>query len=212
MNIDEITGIILSGQTARDVQTDVGPSEIGGCPRRVWHRLQGTPVTNPDTLQLAARMGTAIHAWIEKQFTRHDPFGERFLLETEVEAFGIRGHVDCFDTHLGEVIDWKTTTKKNLSRFPSAQQRTQVQLYGLLMEANGFPVNDVSLVCIARDGNERDIRVHSEPFDRSVGEAGLAWLEGVKRGKPDPVERVSFCRDYCPFYDASGAIGCEGGA
>ncbi len=30
----------------RSKQTQVGPSEIGGCRRKVWYRLQGQPETN----------------------------------------------------------------------------------------------------------------------------------------------------------------------
>jgi len=49
---------------SRSVQTQVGPSEIGGCARKVWYRLNSQPVTNDNELKLAAIMGTAIHGSI----------------------------------------------------------------------------------------------------------------------------------------------------
>ena len=120
----------------RSLQTLVGPSEIGGCARRVWHRVNGTEVTNPDTLRLAAIMGTAIHSLIESVFA-----GDyRYRIETEVLVDDVTGHIDLIDTKTNTVWDWKTTTKKSLTYFPSEQQRAQVHLYGYLANANGIQV------------------------------------------------------------------------
>ena len=49
---------------ARSNQTQVGPSELGGCRRKVWYRLNWRDATNDNELKLAAIMGTAIHAEI----------------------------------------------------------------------------------------------------------------------------------------------------
>ena len=133
MEISEVLAIIGGSKTARDFQKEVGPSEVGGCRRKVWHRLQGTEPMN-ETYRLAAWMGTAIHKGIERAFDVADPFSERYLRETEVAHDGLMGHVDCYDKETRTLIDWKTTSKKNLRYFPSQQQRTQVHLYGLLME------------------------------------------------------------------------------
>ena len=54
---------------------------------------------------------------------------------------------------LDDVIDWKTSKVRNLSYFPSTQQRWQVQTYGYLLAKNGHDVKRVSLVAIARDGS-----------------------------------------------------------
>ena len=56
---------VLHSQDAsrdRSTQTEVGPSEIGGCRRKVWYRLNAQPHTNENQSKLAAIMGTAIHA------------------------------------------------------------------------------------------------------------------------------------------------------
>lgn len=211
MEISEVLEIIGGSKTARDLQTEIGPSQIGGCRRKVWHQLQGTETLNK-TYRLAAWMGTVLHRGIERAFDVADPFSERYLRETEVMHNGLKGHVDLYDKQDRAVIDWKTTKKKNLRFFPSHQQRTQVHLYGMLMEANGFPVDRVQLIAIARDGNENDVVSHSEPYDAKVAAAGVEWLEDVKgRGSaPDPEQRVTFCRDYCEFYDPTGEKGCEG--
>jgi CRISPR/Cas system-associated exonuclease Cas4 (RecB family) len=193
---------------ARSNQVQIGPSELGGCRRKVWYRLNDQMQTNINELKLAAIMGTAIHAEIEKALADN----KDVLIETEVEYNGMKAHVDCFVPGTGDVIDWKTSKVRNLSYFPSTQQRWQVQLYGYLLAKNGYAVNRVSLVAIARDGDERDVKVHTEDYDESIALEALGWLAAVKEAKeaPAPEKDASYCQFYCKFYDASGQMGCVG--
>jgi len=206
---------VLHSQDAsrdRSTQTEVGPSEIGGCRRKVWYRLNEQPHTNENQSKLAAIMGTAIHATIEEAITKLDPEAKDYLVETEVSYDGMKAHVDLFVPSTGAVIDWKTSKIKNLGYFPSNQQRWQVQLYGYLLSKNGYQVNTVNLVAIARDGEEKDVKVHSEPYDETMAHAALLWLENVKNSKelPPAEKDASFCKSYCQYYDASGELGCTG--
>jgi CRISPR/Cas system-associated exonuclease Cas4 (RecB family) len=197
---------------SRSKQKKVGPSEIGGCRRKVWYRLNDQPETNDDLSKLAAIMGTAIHAEIEKAIQAADPTGKKYMVETEVEYGDIKAHVDLFVPETGDVIDWKTSKVRNLSYFPSLQQRWQVQVYGYLLAKNGYAVNRVSLCAIARDGDERDVKVHTEDYDESIALEALGWLAAVKEAvdAPAPEKDASFCKSYCQFYDASGQMGCVG--
>jgi len=197
----------------RSKQRQVGPSEIGGCRRKVWYRLQGQPETNDNQSKLAAIMGTAIHAAIEDAITTLDPEGKDYLVESEVAYGDLKAHVDLYIPAIGAVIDWKTSKIKNLSFFPSVQQRWQVQVYGYLITKSGKGiVNTVSLVAIARDGDEKDVKVHTEPYDEKVALEALSWLANVKAMEtiPEPEKDVSFCRLYCQYYDESGEMGCVG--
>jgi len=193
---------------SRSTQVQIGPSEIGGCRRKVWYRLNNQPETNDNELKLAAIMGTAIHAEIERALSDN----KDVLIETEVEYNGMKAHIDCFVPGTGDVIDWKTSKIRNLSYFPSTQQRWQVQLYGYLLAKNGYAVNRVSLVAIARDGDERDVKVHTENYDEAIALEALGWLAAVKEAKevPAPEKDASYCQFYCKFYDASGQMGCVG--
>lgn len=212
MNRDEILQLILGGESKRSAQKQIGPSQIGGCQRKAWSQINNMPKTNPDTLRLAAWMGTAIHKAIEHRFTDVDPFMQRYLREVEVEYDGLMGHVDCYDKVDQEVIDWKTTTKRYLSGFPSDQQIMQVQLYGWLLSANGYPVQTVTLVGIARDGNETHVVQKSLPYDPAVAATGIAWLRETEQmtEPPEPGKHVRFCKDYCSYYDPTGDVGCPG--
>ena len=193
----------------RSNQVQIGPSELGGCRRKVWYRLNDQPETNDNELKLAAIMGTAIHGAIESALDGQ----EDLMIETEVEYNGMKAHIDLFIPSSGDVVDWKTVKKQNLSYFPSQQQRWQVQVYGYLLDKSGKgKPQRVNLVAIPRDGDERDIKVHSEDYDEAVALEALSWLEAIKESgeAPSPERDESYCKFYCKYYDASGELGCVG--
>ena len=194
---------------ARSTQVQIGPSELGGCRRKVWYRLNNQPETNNNELKLAAIMGTAIHSAIESALADN----KEVLLEQTVEYDGMKAHVDCFIPSTGDVVDWKTVKTKNLAYFPSQQQRWQVQVYGYLISKSGLgKVQTVNLVAIPRDGDERDILVHSEPYDEAIALEALNWLSAIRTltEAPAPEKDENYCKHYCKYFDASGEMGCVG--
>lgn len=191
--------VAVDNARPRSLQTAIGVSSLGGCRREVWHQLQGHTGQARGT-RLPAIMGTAIHNSIEQAFAGQD----RYLIEHRVELDDLPpATIDCYDTLENEVIDWKTTKKSNLDYFPSTQQRWQVQVYGYLMTQSGYEVSNVTLVAIPRDGNENDIKVHTEPFDRAVAVEALNWLDDLTaRTEPPAPEKdaASWCSQFCDFY------------
>jgi hypothetical protein len=194
-----IQALVTKDQSrGRSTQVNVGPSEIGGCARRLWYRINRVEETNPNTLRLAAIMGTAIHTEIEKAMSGQ----EGIELEVEVEWNGTMGHIDCIDVASGAIWDWKTTTKSGLSYFPSKQYIEQIHIYAYIANKNGYDIKTVGLVALCRDGNELDIREHSEPYDEQIALESLARLQRIKEmfEPPAPEKEVSFCSKYCPFF------------
>ena len=222
LKVTDLNGLLSKSLNAwdknrdRSKQVEIGPSSLGDCRRKVYHLLQRTAVTNHDTESLAAILGTFIHAGVSDAIKREDPFGDNFLIEQEFEFGGIKGHCDLFIKDAGLVVDWKTTTKKNLRYFPSESQRWQVQVYGWLLEKNGYEVKQVSLVAIPRDGVMAEIRTHIEEYNPAIAETALVWLGEIKQNiadgapPPQPEKPVPYCFSYCDFYDPTGAIGCSG--
>jgi len=196
---------------ARSTQVEIGPSSIGDCRRRVWHEINQTPTVNYDTESLAAILGTFIHAGVSEAIKREDPFGDNFLIEQEFVHEGMKGHVDLFIKDQKMVVDWKTTTKKNLRYFPSEQQRMQVQIYGWLLQNNGHEVENVALVVIPRDGHMSEIRAHVEPYEPAIAEMGLKWLQEIREATeaPAPEKYPAYCALYCEYFDSSGVEGCS---
>ena len=200
-------------QRSRSVQVELGASSVGGCRRQAWHIINQTPKTNEDTESLAALLGTAIHSAVQEAMAAYDLFGDDFILEQAFETDELKGHADFYSRSHKLVVDWKTTSLKNLQKFPSAQQKMQVQLYGYLLNQNGYEVETVALCAIPRDGRMRDIKVWQAPYDEKVAQEGLAWIRDIKAmDSPPPPERSAafFCRDFCSYYDATGVIGCQG--
>ena len=200
-------------QRARSTQIELGASSVGGCRAQAWHIINQTPKINEGTESLAAILGTAIHNTVQEALQSYDLFGEDYLLEQGFETAELKGHCDFYSRKDKLVVDWKTTSLKNLSKFPSAQQKMQVQLYGYLLTKNGLEVETVALCAIPRDGRMRDIKVWQAPYDESVALEGLQWIAEIKamESAPPPERSAAFfCRDFCSYYDPSGKIGCTG--
>lgn len=217
MKIDELLVKTLTTYDAdrkRSQQTEVGVSQIGGCRRQVWHQLQRTPKEN-NTLKLPALMGTAIHKMIENAFTQTiKNEWKDYWLEEEFEKDGIKGHIDMYIPAIGAVIDWKTTKLRNLDYFPSKQQRWQVQLYGWLIKyAGASDPKTVTLVAIPRDGDERNIKIHTEEYNEAIALEAMEWYREVQNmTEPPAPERYAaqFCQHYCPYFgQACGGKGKE---
>ena len=90
----------------------------------------------------------------------------------------------------------------------------QVQIYGWLLSANGYEVENVALVAVPRDGEMAQIKTHVEIYDPKIAKQGLAWLVDVKalalssESPPAPEKDALFCVNYCSYYDATGEVGC----
>lgn len=198
---------------ARSEQVEIGASSIGGCRAQAWHIINQTPKTNERTETLAAILGTAIHSAIQEALLSFDVFGDDFLLEQEFTTPELKGHCDFYSREHKLVADWKTTSIKGLSKFPTRQQKIQVNLYGYLLRSNGLPVERVALVAIPRDGKMSDIIKWESEYDQALVDEGLAWLAEVKAMPTAPLpERPAkiFCAQYCSYYDPSGEVGCVG--
>lgn len=205
---------LVGNDKARDrsQQTEIGASSVYGCSRQAWSIIHQQEKVNKNTESLGAIMGTAIHATIAEAMKEADVFGDDFLIEQPFRTPDLKGHVDLYIKSTKTVVDWKTTTKKNMSRFPSEQQKMQVQLYGYLIEENGLPVETVSLCAIPRDGWMKDVKVWEAPYDRDTALAGIAWVRNLQTQAkaPAPERPRQFCKDFCEFYDVTGVDGCAG--
>jgi CRISPR/Cas system-associated exonuclease Cas4 (RecB family) len=196
----------------RSLQTEIGASSVYGCSRQAWSIIHKVEKTNRDTESLGAIIGTAVHAVLAEAMKEQDPFGDDFLIEQGFSTPDLKGHIDLYIKSAKTVIDWKTTTKKNMSKFPSEQQKMQVHLYGYLLEENGYEVENVALCAIPRDGWMKDVKVHIEPYDRETALQGIRWVRDLQNqvSPPKPEKHHNFCKDFCDFYDATGVNGCTG--
>lgn len=214
MEINEILKIALNDNDAnrpRSLQTEIGASSVYGCSRQVWSHINQIPRTNFNTDKLMAMFGTAMHEMIAGAMKDNDPFDD-YLIEEEFTAGILKGHIDLFIKSTKQVVDWKTVSKAKIKSgaWLDEQKIAQVQLYGYLLEENGYEVEWVSLVAIPRDGTMADIASYKEKYDRQKALAGIEWLQNIidQWEPPAPEKGAWFCSRYCQFYDATGAVGC----
>jgi len=215
----DIGGLLKSALTSYDdarertQQTEIGPSSVGGCARQAWNIIHKMPKTNFETETISATMGTAIHAVIAEGLQNINHFDD-FMIEFELSTPDIKGHIDFYSKSEKMLIDWKTVTLKKIQdgkRWVDKQKRMQVQIYGYLLEENGYPIENVALCAIPRDGwRFQDAVYHVEPYDRQIALEGINWVRQLKEAQvpPAPEETAFFCKNFCEFYDETGITGC----
>jgi CRISPR/Cas system-associated exonuclease Cas4 (RecB family) len=216
LDIEALVKAVVSRDTERSQQVDIGPSEVGLCRRKTWYRLRGQEATNAAPYRWSAFMGTAIHTGIEDAIAALDPEG--LDLVTEIEVTGVHngtrivGHVDLYVPEHALVLDWKTILKSKRRYFPTQSMRYQVHLYAWLLNQAGHEVTHVAVVGMCRDGNEDDFVVHCEPKSHTVLDAAFAWIDEAVGEAMPPADQTphQFCRRYCQYYDSAGVQGCAG--
>jgi hypothetical protein len=220
------------GNSARSLQKQIGPSEMGdACDRRVAYRLLETPEVNAAKDPWPAIVGTAVHWWMEAAVKTYEAAGAIKGWHTEISVhpdYIIKGHSDVYDARKHRVIDWKTAgtdvLRKIRAHGPPASYIYQANLYGLGHERAGRPVKDIALVFLPRAGWLSGIYVWRDIYRRHLAERmiervyriGDQLLSGTKPWeiKATPADACG----YCPWFASGdtlmgiepGVNGCPG--
>ena len=232
--VTELLSIIadsINGQP-RSMQTRIGPSEMGvPCDRRIGYKMAGTPETNNQGgVPWKPAVGTAVHLMIADFIAAHEiarfdteDVTPRWHVEERVNVGNINGveiagSCDLFDAHTGLVVDWKTTSwnqirEKYRPHGPGEQYEVQAMLYGLGWENAGFPVRNVMLVFLVRDGSFDQRYVWSAPYDPARAKAALERVRnisnaitglGANLAIPLLDTAPAYCR-FCPYFQQNGS-------
>jgi hypothetical protein len=220
-----VIGVIKHASTnhPRSQQTAIGPSEIGTpCLRRLAYKLMDwDPKPNHDTDPWASIVGTSVHGWLEKTFTRYNPAlpdgRPRYVLEKRVHADPrLAGSSDLLDRAINTVIDWKVPGATAMTRYrqkqdPGPEYRVQGHTYGLGFTNAGEHVTDIAIVFLPRAGTLDGLFVWTEPFQPQIALNALARRDNVIAALAglDPESNPSawamfpateaYCT-YCPWY------------
>lgn len=179
----------------RSKQVAIGPSEVGEpCERQLSYKMLDWAVSNTSHDPIAAIIGTGFHLWMAERFEAKQaeiaPGVTRYRIEERVTVraalnpdASLTGSSDLFDRLLATNLDWKLVGVSSLDKYrrggPGDKYRIQAHLYGLGQENAGETVDRVAVVFVARH-HELKVHVWSEPYDRSVAEAALARLDGIR--------------------------------
>lgn len=226
---DEILGLVQRqiDKHPRSGQVQIGPSEVGDCPRKVAWKLAYGGDTDREG-GWAAQRGTIIHAWLDHTFRGTDRFmpdgSQRFFSDMKLKAVSPLvngGTLDLYDALQQTVIDWKCpgewTMRAVRNGLPSETYYVQAQIYARGLEEMGHPVTRTCLAFLPACGDD----LHSVargalflfwPYDRSVSEAAFASVERIQNMLDvAPVRKVldvmetksSYCAS-CPAHVSSG--------
>jgi hypothetical protein len=186
--IKELTIGLFLQESERDKQRKVGASQISDpCTRHLAHALVRTEQA-PQKYWMGAKIGTAIHAFIESAIGKSSDI--RFnnsLVERRIELGDVPGYgsissspdLVLADSRL--LVDWKTTSRAKIKKIQNhvdgikqdaASEYTirkylgQANLYAWGLNKSGIEIDDIALVFINRDGTyENDIYVLPVPYD-----------------------------------------------
>ena len=231
--LSDLTDVIKWTETnsARSIQTTIGPSELGSlCDRKIAYRLAGVPEANWWSDPLPAIVGTAVHTWLENAVTQFQQVHhmDRWLTEITVQPDPmVKGHCDLYDRQLGAVIDWKTVSPTKLKAWksdgPPDHYKAQVNLYGKGLVNAGYPVNKVVLVAVPRSGWLKDMQVWVDDYRPELAKIVLDRMYGIANRMINAGDDLSFeeinsapsgeC-SFCPWYRGgsgkAGMSGCPG--
>lgn len=226
----ELSDLILwaDANSERSKQLAIGPSELGDeCDRRLAYRIAGvSPVNEFDPWP--AIVGTSVHTWLDAAVRKYESFTRsgRYLTEMVVHPNDlIMGHSDLYDAKRKMIIDWKTVSAKNMTKFreegPPDSYVTQINLYGMGQVNAGRPVEKVCLVALGRAGWLSDMYVWVDDYkpeiatwaldrvyrlgamllDLDIGNQPQRWSEI----EPTPSKLCG----WCPFYRQNARDGQE---
>lgn len=208
----------------RSHQVQVGPSEIGGCERKLtWKLAYGGDGDRPGGW--ASLKGTIMHSWLDEVFKGTDrlmPDGtERFMSDTKLTAVSPSingGTIDLYDRLYQRVVDWKVpgdgTMDKARANNLARGYYVQANTYGYHLEAMGFPVSTVALFFLPQCGDElhKKAVLRVWKYDATVAKAAIANVDRLQAmltvASPRKVMEVAttlsdFCQS-CPAFTGNG--------
>lgn len=190
----EILGIIQQkiNEHPRSAQKMVGPSEIGGCERKLaWKLAYGGDDDRPGGW--ASHKGTIMHSWLDEVFKGVDRFmpdgTQRFFSDMkldQVSPYVNGGTLDLYDRLHERVIDWKVpgdgTMDKARSNNLARGYYVQAQTYGLGLQQMGYPVQSVALFFLPQAGDElhKKAVLRCWKFDPDVAWAAIQNVERLQ--------------------------------
>lgn len=203
-----------STNAPRSLQRELGPSEVGDpCERKLGYKLWNVePPTRPPSRNndmWKANVGTAIHTYLE------DVYGDDPDYDTEkrvtvgawydgTNSHVLQGKCDLYIKSDDCVVDFKTTSTAMMEDYARGKlpevYRTQIHMYGMGYENEGYPVKRVALLFLPRD-NDLNVSTsvfYVEPYDRQVALTGLARLERIAKGSSGgDFESLATASSYC---------------
>jgi hypothetical protein len=203
----------------RNHQAQAGPSDVGGCKRKLAHQLLYADEFEAAPSGWASMKGTVLHAWYDGLVRQPGWFSDLALPQSVACVAG--GTLDLYVAPARTVIDLKFpgTASHKAARAGRLSSGYYVQLmtYGLGLEQLGMAVEKVGLLVVPMCGDNLDDAIYWEwEFDRAVAEAALADAErivelGRTTDRAEVLASMPTKSDFCSSCPAFGRH-CAGAA
>jgi hypothetical protein len=146
----------------RRVDRAPGPrvSDVGDCRRKVWYRETPPPDYTAVTVpRRQATMGSAFHDKAALARGWRYPWRHQNM---PVQVPGLDGtfYVDEYDPVTATVVEDKTHGERKWEivgdQGPDDAAIDQAMIYGLALDAAGWPVNRIQIICVRRDNGDEE--------------------------------------------------------
>lgn len=205
----------------RSRQTAIGASEIGHpCSRRLGYKMLGVEPVNTDTDSWPAIVGTSVHKYLERAFSKHPDYATEVKVQLEPWT---QGTADLVHLPSKTVIDHKvvgTTSLKTYRREGiSPLYRVQLSMYAAGLNLAGIEIENIAVMFWSRSGMMRDAFAITEPYDETIVEQYLARFDAIKSLTEMGTDALSMLPTtpsnciYCPYFfplSSDTAMGCNG--
>lgn len=216
----ELLGHIQTALNAhpRSAQSQIGPSEIGGCPTKVAWKLAYGGDSDRDGGWAAGR-GTVLHAWLDQAVFGPGPSlmpdgTQRWFSDLKLDPVSPHvngGTLDLYDKLHQCVLDFKFPGDWSMGEVRTGKGNpgyyTQINTYGLGLERMGYAVSKVALLMIPSGnddlhGTARGAILKVWPYDRQVALDALETIAATKRlldqyGPQAAMEMLPKRSDFC---------------
>ena len=219
-------------QRTRESGWSLSPSSATGCQRQRILKIYEPYVLVPED-EATPLMGTGLHAALETddehdEMTLELPLTVETVLGTEITLI-LRGRTDHYDPEYLRVVDFKKIgwfTRKGrdgkvqMNPIPKDDHVVQVNLYRLLLEANGYPVEKAAIWYVnpVPKAPRKYVEVELWPLDEArqlALELAYPLADAMVTGQlPPPIwddETRKWQCNYCPVAEACKRRNAEGG-
>ena len=223
---DMVRDLIVGHDRARprSKQTAIGPSDLSSpCSRKLMYQLLGVDKTRPDSVNLAAWVGTQIHHGMEAAAKGHDDWETEIPLGIKIgPGVKLTGTADAYHKPTYTLLDYKSCGPSALAKYRRHMPdnyETQIDIYGLMAILSArFRVDNVGIALIPRNGDLSDIHVMTRPWNSERADAALKRLTDLHTASaagPVVLPLVGTADDcrYCGWWNPdawAGADGCPG--
>lgn len=220
--LDEIEETITSmaQNQPRNLQTQIGPSEIGtACVRCLCLKLAGYEKEKSDSFPWSAWIGTCCHRWLEQEFKKlalrtqnHDLLTEVKIPVGEIDGTQCVGSCDLYDSKKHVCVDWKFAGTTMLKKYASGNiprhYEVQAHLYAKGLNDLGMRCDWVSICFFPRTQNSWKNKVWwIRPYNQEIALQALQRANYYKKEINKNTCRGLEYFKYLPT--ATGCISCK---